>query len=249
MTTKMLAPAFGAFLVLLTGVGDAKADGMQQPRTARAYGCISGPFAGPYIGASAGFAELRADQSSIFEPGTGDRSTSFVGGLYAGYNIQCDRWVFGLETDINYANLSASSSWPDPIFLNSKVDWFGTVRARLGVAVHNNLLVYATGGLAYADVSHRLYAPTPPIGPPFSQTDRNTNTGWTVGGGAELLHMDRWILRGEALYVDLRDESHSYTLTGCGGPCTSTAEWKDKFWVARLGLTLKLGRDEPVPLK
>ena len=61
--------------------------------------------------------------------------------------------------------------------------------------------------------------------------------------------MDRWILRGEALYVDLRDESHTYTLTSCGGPCTATTEWKDKFWVARLGLTLKLQRDEPVPLK
>jgi outer membrane immunogenic protein len=251
MTTKMLAPALGAFLVLLTGVGTAEADGMQQPRTARAYGCISGPFAGPYIGASAGFGELRADQSSLGEPDTGDRSTSFVGGLYAGYNIQCDRWVFGVETDINLANLSADSSWPaDSIFMNSKVDWFGTVRGRLGVTVRNNLLVYATAGLAYADVSHRLDNPTPPCcSPPFSQTDRSINTGWTVGGGAEILHMDRWILRGEALYVDLRDESHTYTLTSCGGPCTATTEWKDKFWVARLGLTLKLQRDEPVPLK
>ena len=147
--------------------------------------------------------------------------------------------------------MSADSRWPDPIFLNSKVDWFGTVRARLGVTVLNHVLVYGTGGLAYADVSHRFYAPTPPIGPsPFSQKDSSNNTGWTLGGGAEILHMDRWILRSEALYVDLRDESHTYTLTGCGGPCTSTAEWKDKFWVARLGLTYKFGVREPiVPLK
>jgi len=59
-----------------------------------------------------------------------------VGGVHAGYNIQCGSLVAGLETDINYANLSANSGWPDPIFLHSKVDWFGTVRGRLGVAVH-----------------------------------------------------------------------------------------------------------------
>ena len=170
--------------------------------------------------------------------------------MYAGYNIQCGSLVAGLETDINYANLSADSSWPDPIFLHSKVDWFGTVRARLGVTVHNSVLVYATGGLAYADVSHRLSDPSPPLAaPPFSQTNSSVKTGWTAGGGVELLHSDRWILRGEVLYVDLGDESRTYTLTAGCALCTGTADWKDSFWVGRIGLSLKLGREERVPLK
>jgi len=81
MTTKMLAPAFGAFLVLLTGVGDAKADGMQQRRTAQAPGCISGPFAGPYIGVNAGYGRVNTTQSSTPDPSaTGDDSAFTVGG-------------------------------------------------------------------------------------------------------------------------------------------------------------------------
>jgi outer membrane immunogenic protein len=159
--------------------------------------------------------------------------------------------VAGVEADINYADFSADSAWPGPIYLTSSLDWFGTVRARLGVTVHDNWLVYATGGLAYADVSHRLVDPAPPLGPaPFVQTNSGSATGWTVGGGIEFLRTERWLLRAEALYVDLGSETHTYTITACGGGCTDTARWEDSFWVARLGLSLKLGeRERYVPLK
>ena len=211
--------------------------------------CLGGNFAGPYMGANAGFGHLRAEQSAVAEPDASGNATSFVGGLHAGYNVQCREWVVGLETDINYANFSADSSWPDPIFLHSEVDWFGTVRARLGVTVHDTILVYATGGLAYADVSHRLSDPTPPLGaPPFSQTNSSIKTGWTIGGGLEFLRSERLLLRGEVLYVDPGNETRTYILAGCA-LCTGTAKWEDSFWVARLGLSIKLGREEPAPLK
>ena len=47
-------------------------------------------------------------------------------------------------------------------FDNNLSDWFGTVRARAGVAF-DRVLVYATGGVAYTE----------------------DKAGWTVGGGAE----------------------------------------------------------------
>ena len=119
----------------------------------------------------------------------------------------------------------------------------------LGVTVHDTILVYATGGLAYADVSHRLSDPTPPLGaPPFSQTNSSINTGWTIGGGLEFLRSERLLLRGEVLYVDPGNEMRTYILAGCA-LCTGTAKWEDSFWVARLGLSIKLGREEPAPLK
>lgn len=212
--------------------------------------CQGGRFAGPYIGATVGLGQLRAEQSAVGEPDTSGRDTSFVGGLHVGYNLQCGSWVSGIETDINYGGLSADSSWPDPIFLRSDVDWFGTVRGRLGLVVHPGALLYVTGGLAYADVSHRLADPAPPLAaPPFSQTDSSVKVGWTVGGGIELLHAERWTLRGEVLYVDVGDESRTYTLTAGCVACTGTADWKDSFWVARVGLSLKLGHEEPRPLK
>jgi outer membrane immunogenic protein len=238
MTTKIFAPAFGAFLVLLCGGAQAQT-------------CTGGPFDGPYIGANLGYGHSRASQSAppaANEPEISGSDNAFTVGGQVGYNRQCGHVVLGVEADFNYVGFATSTSWPDPVlpvFLKDKVDWFGTVRGRVGVTVHNGALVYATGGLAYADTSHTLDTPALP----FHQTDHDFKTGWTVGGGIELVHDVRWLLRAEALYVDLGSNTHTYTFTGCGGPCTARATWDDSFWVARLGLSYKFGVREPVPLK
>jgi outer membrane immunogenic protein len=250
MTVRILAPAAGALLLLLTGLGDAKADGMRQPRMTQAYGCIGGLFAGPYIGANAGFGRVDTRQSSPGDPSATGDDTSFTGGGQVGYNWQCGHVVFGIESDINYvrfeANSTAISGGIIPVNFKDEINWFGTVRGRLGVTVREHALVYATGGWAYADTSHAFSVPSFA----FSQKDDDFKTGWVLGGGIELVHDVRWLLRAEALYVDLGDKTHSYTLTSCGVTCTGTANWEDKFWVARLGLSYKFGVREPiVPLK
>src|SRR4051812_27352436 len=102
MTTKMLAPAFGAFLVLLTGVGTAKADGTQQRRAAQAHGCVGGLFAGPYIGVNAGYGRVDTTQSSTGDPSAKGDDHAFTAGGQVGYNWQCGHVVFGLEADFNY---------------------------------------------------------------------------------------------------------------------------------------------------
>ena len=249
MTIRILAPAVGALLLLLTGLGDAKADGMRQPRTVQAHGCIGGLFAGPYIGVNAGFGRVDTKQSSPGDPSATGDDTSFTGGGQVGYNWQCGHVVFGIESDINYvrfeANSNAISVGIVPVNFKDEINWFGTVRGRLGVTVREHALVYATGGWAYADTSHAISVPIVP----FSQKDDDFKTGWVLGGGIELVHDVRWLLRAEALYVDLGDKTHSYSASPCGGPC-GTANWEDKFWVARLGLSYKFGVREPiVPLK
>ncbi|HJU30510.1 MAG TPA: hypothetical protein VJ740_03615, partial [Hyphomicrobiaceae bacterium] len=125
------------------------------------------------------------------------------------------------------------------------VDWFGTVRGRLGVLVHNHALVYATAGLAYADTTHTFAVPSFP----FSQSDDDFMVGYAIGGGVELLRDNRWLLRAEVLYVDLGEETHSYSSGGCV-PCNGRTKWEDDFVVARLGLSYKLSEPERVvPLK
>ena len=87
----------------------------------------------------------------------------------------------------------------------------------------------------------------------FSQSDSDTKTGWTAGGGLEFAHDSRWLLRAEALYVDLdsEDRTHSATTSGCPtAVCTLSLDWDDEFWVGRIGLIYKFGhRVEVVPLK
>ena len=87
-----------------------------------------------------------------------------IGGLQLGYNWQIERnWVVGIEADFDWSGINGSSSSnflvgaaPTPVtaIVNEKVDWFGTVRARLGFIQVNSLLTYLTGGLAYGRVVH-----------------------------------------------------------------------------------------------
>ena len=70
----------------------------------------------------------------------------------------------------------------------------------------------------------------------------------------EFLHDTHWLLRTEALFVDLGSETHSYSPPAlCAAApnfCTANLKWDDQFWVARVGLAYKFGEpDRMVPLK
>lgn len=244
-------------IVLLCAFGlsvlgpSAWADGMPTQTYTAGRSCAVGPFAGPYIGAALGYAKQRAKID--FEAGSSfrDSDSSVTFGGYAGYNWQCDRLVFGVETDFNYIDTGPTSG-EDTVTVESSMDWYGTVRARGGIVVHDNLLLYATGGLAYANIDHSFNDTN--VGGvlgPFSASNSKTKAGWTFGGGAEYLHDSRWLLRAEAFYVDLGDETHTYVLGDpCVAECEAVSKWDDSFWVARLGLTYKFGhRETVVPLK
>lgn len=211
---------------------------------AAADGCHQGAFNGLYIGASVGYAGLDAD---VYPQNLGKVSSDdggVIGGGHLGYNMQCGRLVFGVEGDISYVDLESHGVDSTGADLWTSIDWLATLRGRVGVTISESALLYATAGVAWADRTHRVYDPGAPGGP-FSQSDSDTATGWVVGGGIEFLRHDRWLLRGEVLYVGLEDQSKTYTVgTTCGGPCTTTAKWEDDMIVARLGLSLKLGGEE-----
>jgi outer membrane immunogenic protein len=234
MSLKLRAALAAASLILLMGPAYAQ--------------CGGGRFDGPYIGANLGFGRVDTKQSSPGDPSVSGDDSSVTAGGQVGYNRQCGHVVFGIEADFNYLGFETNTTPAIPVVVNLKdeINWFGTVRGRVGVVVHNHALLYATGGLAYANTTHTFSVPSFP----FSQTDDDFKTGWTIGGGIELIREDRWLLRAEVLYVDLGDKTHSYTATtGCETSCSGTATWDDSFWVARVGLSYKFGVREPVPLK
>jgi outer membrane immunogenic protein len=247
----------------------ALADGMVQPAAAP---CCEAPFAGAYIGAAVGYARQEVEVTFLSQIANGlkfrDTDDSFTFGGYVGYNWQrcCSPFVFGIETDFNWQDASPTAFDREPpgsggvaetTSLESSINWFGTLRGRAGYVVHDHLLLYATGGLAYANVDHTLSDdcvgcgnPGTPVGPgdfgPATLSNDKTKVGWTVGGGAELLHDTHWVLRAEALYVDLGSETHHYTFQGlptspgfAGLTATTAARWDDQFWVARIGVAYK----------
>ena len=151
------------------------------------------------------------------------RPQGFIGGGQIGYNFQSGPVVWGVETDFQGANIKGSDSqavtavpvgFPAfPITVagtgSQKLDWFGTLRGRLGWLPANPLLVYVTGGLAYGHVSlNTSFAQAPtyptfdPIPPVFASTSE-TRAGWTIGAGLEWMFAPNWTVKGEYLYYDL----------------------------------------------
>ena len=237
-------------LVFLTSVlsllaTNACADGMARPN-----------FAGAYIGAAVGIGGQRVlidNETSGTE--FRNRESSVALGGYAGYNWLHGRFAYGIEADFNHLNTSPTAfdiatgptALTETTSMESRMLWFGTLRARAGVVVRPDWLLYATGGLAYAQVDHTLSDDCVGCGNspfnlgPFTQSNRDRKVGWTVGAGTEFLHASHWRLRAEALYVDLGSETHTYVVVAPIGTATAVAKWDDQFWVVRLGLAYAFG--------
>jgi len=252
----------------LASAGTAQAGGslkdgpMPGPTPGR---CIGGAFAGPYAGVQLGFGETRSHEDTSNGFGFSDNDKGFTGGGFTGYNVQCGRVLFGVETDFNYFGTDTQSGISCPTCgggspltasYHSSTDWYGTLRGRIGLVADERFLIYATGGLAYANVDHHFETNIGPgrvLNPPFSESSGGTQTGWTVGGGIEFLKYENWSIRAEALYVDLGSDDVTYKLTdGCGGTCTTRVNWDDNFWVVRFGLAYHFNQPEAVaytPLK
>ena len=120
-------------------------------------------WTGFYVGVHAGYSWGRWDGDLTFDPGTGPivvfdpshRKIDANGWLAGGqieFNYQVNSFVFGLEADASWTNLKGSGSFntiPGDVnwAIENRLDWFGTVRGRVGFAV-NNFLFYGTGGVA-----------------------------------------------------------------------------------------------------
>jgi outer membrane immunogenic protein len=153
-------------------------------------------WSGIYVGANGGYSWGRSDTDvefltypggvPIVPPAGSITSAEFdlngaIAGLQAGFNWQRDRWVFGIEGDIQWSGQKGSADfvcsapvvvaaaaipgpcWPSLTFvpagaagttlsLEQKLRWFGTLRGRVGMTITPTWLVYATGGLAVGDI-------------------------------------------------------------------------------------------------
>jgi outer membrane immunogenic protein len=208
-------------------------------------GCVKGPFSGFYVGAHAGWIKADSDQLALNNGvSLSDEEDGFTIGVHSGYNLQCGRLLIGFESETNWADIETSSSIAGQT-VSVEYDYWGALRVRGGIVHNNNLLLYATGGLAYARLDRQLDAPAFGI----DDSDSELEWGWTAGGGAELL-CGRWSFRAEALYIDVGDETITYTANAPCVVCESKIRYEDDFVVARVGVSLKLHHDEPVaPLK
>lgn len=153
-----------------------------------------------------------------------------IGGAQVGYNYSLSpMFLVGLETDFQGTSMAGSGTasglvprngvWSPSsayAYSSSSVDWFGTVRGRLGALPFSslgNVLVFMTGGFAYGGVSSANNFTTvvsDPIDGAYGAAVARSNsssllTGWTAGGGVEWSpnNFPAWSMKVEYLYTDL----------------------------------------------
>lgn len=146
-------------------------------------------WSGFYLGINGGGA---FGSSSWDSTGSRNISGGLIGGTL-GYNYQFGQAVVGVEGDIDWADISGTSSNGCPGGCKTSDTWLSTVRGRLGYAA-DRFMPYVTGGAAFGDV--RAQAPG------FGQVGAD-RAGWTLGGGLEAALAPNWTAKVEYLYVDL----------------------------------------------
>lgn len=158
---------------------------------------------------------------------------AIVGGQ-AGYNWQLSsQWVAGLEADFQWTDVGDKLSYaldsfglPFPVTNERKLQWFGTVRSRIGYLATPDLLLFGTAGLAYGKTSASgffipgadnnsfgfigLYCVSPGFSsgitsgsPCYAGSGSRTSAGWTAGGGFEYRVFRPLTAKLEYLHVDL----------------------------------------------
>jgi outer membrane immunogenic protein len=184
----------------------------------------------------------------------------FLGGLQLGYNFNWGPVLLGVETDAQYSGLNDSSSHTattssgpfvtPTTTAQQSMDFFGTLRGRVGFTPFGSTLIYGTGGLAYGHVGVSSSVESTPCTAGFCNS-RNTDdvhVGWTGGGGIEMAVAPQLSLKVEYLYYDLGTINQSYSdFAGRFGGTSVTTHTAFNGNVLRLGVNYHFGAPPPPP--
>ncbi len=163
-------------------------------------------WSGFYAGVAGGWGWDRTSQTNtttLASTGGFDGNGGLIGGT-AGYNWQAGNVVFGLEGDMSWARIEASTTTNCPTGCNNRLDWLGTARARAGLLLSPSTMAYATGGAAFAGISSSS----------GGASGDDKKAGWTVGAGVEQKFSGPWSAKLEYLYTDLGQTDAYATPTG-----------------------------------
>jgi outer membrane immunogenic protein len=249
---RVLAAAFAAMAACGFSGAASAADGPSR-------------WTGFYVGALAGYNFAKAPTTvtpnepashNVFDPyyvsSLEPHPHGVMGGIEAGYNAQFGPIVVGAATDLSFGSIHQSEAGQAPAYVggqltttvDSKIDWFGSLRAKFGVLASDNLLLYATGGLAYGHVettttgsntagcAPKLYCVT--------GTSSETALGGIIGGGLEYAFAPHWSAKVEYLAMRLGSQSVTFSDPAIvGGAYTADTDFK--MQVVRAGVAYRFG--------
>lgn len=119
----------------------------------------------------------------------------FQGGGFAGYNLQSDNIVYGVDADLGYGGAKGNVG-----AVEATKGANGALRARLGYDL-GPALVYGTAGGAAASVKAT----------DGTVDDKQIHLGYTVGAGVDAKLTDNLFVRGEYRYDVFNDKNYALT--------------------------------------
>jgi outer membrane immunogenic protein len=254
MTIRLIARA--AVAAWLVAGGAAMAADLQPIYKAPVVAApVVAGWSGVYIGINAGYSWATSDwglstpasAATAFRSGTLRPNGGMAGGQI-GFNWQRGAWLAGIEADLDYRDATDTVSIAlIPVGLpvefrqlESRQEWLGTIRPRVGMVVGPALL-YATGGLAVGRVTDTQSLLTTTASQTFSAA--STRAGWTVGAGVEYALWQAWSTKLEYLHVDLGSTSLAtpvFIPAGQSGFVASFGTFTNRTDIVRFGLNRKL---------
>lgn len=182
-------------------------------------------WTGFYVGGQIGWGHAETETGPFFSTvgpfvagvsGGTFSGDGIAGGGHVGANYQFpNNVVVGIEADINGTNADHSGSFlalgipPGlPFTESNSIDYYGTVRARLGIA-SGQWLVYGTGGWAWARMNSTITSPGQFSGP-FTTSNTQTLDGWVAGVGINYMYTPNWIIGVEYKHLDFGSATYTY---------------------------------------
>lgn len=164
-------------------------------------------------------------------------------GISAGYDLRLGSFVIGGEADISFDDGKDKAS---PFTRESfGIDYFSTIRGRLGYLIHPAFLVYGTAGYSLLGTEYKLDGLNNTV---TGAKKFGTLDGFVYGGGIE--YDMGW---GIGFFEYLHSDISGWSFRGFTGNNVSVDGSQDVF---RLGLKFKVGHDfshdvyrRPEPLK
>jgi opacity protein-like surface antigen/outer membrane protease len=174
-------------------------------------------------------------------------STGGMFGAQAGFNKQWGAFVFGGVADYDIvggatAKLTSSGAYagvPFSATQSQQLQSLGTIRGRIGFTPVDDMLVYATAGLAFGRTRAFSNLTFPTLGSAFVNAHNDVTVGLAAGGGVEYALGPQWSIGAEFLYYNLGD-SHVAGLANYNPPPGFSAPEMDSSFAFK-GYTLRLG--------
>jgi outer membrane immunogenic protein len=198
-------------------------------------------WTGCYVGGNFGSIFTKVDWAMGGAALSSMDSNALAFGGQVGCNYQISTWVFGLQGDYDWVNLSGandgSATGADAVNAGvtdrSTVESIGSLTGRLGYAWWR-VLFYAKGGVAWQRDKYDMFvtATTAPL-----TTVNVLRTGYTVGGGIEYAITNNFNMFFEYDFYDFGTANGSFAVP----PLTESVGIRETDSIVKVGVNYKFG--------